>query len=188
MRRSGFKSKLANGGAAAPRVRSFPTPTPGAFRSGAQVQSSVVSVPKHVALRNAELLRLAKGEPCMLAIPGVCNADPSTSVQCHSNLLAHGKGKGIKAHDCCSFSGCSSCHLWLDQNPKPSYEEKKAATMQALARQIDRWQQWRKSGGHKTMHAEWALIRLQEIHASNPDAFAKIVVDSLYVVHLELLQ
>lgn len=58
--------------------------------------------------------RAARGEPCTLCIPGVCNYDTETSVWCHSNRLEHGKGMGIKAHDIYGCIGCSACHAFLD--------------------------------------------------------------------------
>lgn len=32
----------------------------------------------------------------------------------HSNLSEHGKGKGLKAHDCFFAALCTYCHHWLD--------------------------------------------------------------------------
>lgn len=32
----------------------------------------------------------------------------------HSNLPEHGKGVGLKAHDCFHAALCPSCHRWLD--------------------------------------------------------------------------
>lgn len=32
----------------------------------------------------------------------------------HSNWAAHGKGKGLKSHDCFWAALCSACHRWLD--------------------------------------------------------------------------
>lgn len=58
--------------------------------------------------------RSAKGEACTLMIPGVCNHDPATTVLCHSNALADGKGLGLKAPDTAACYGCSACHDVLD--------------------------------------------------------------------------
>lgn len=65
--------------------------------------------------RNEKLLRLAKGAPCLLNIPNVCCGDQATTVACHSNQIIHGKGTGIKAHDCYISFGCFACHRALDQ-------------------------------------------------------------------------
>lgn len=65
---------------------------------------------------------LCRGQPCYLQIPGRCTGaahDP-----CHSNQAAHGKGKGLKAHDVYTVPGCRSCHNELDQGMRYTREEK----------------------------------------------------------------
>ncbi|WP_288365605.1 DUF1364 domain-containing protein [uncultured Marinobacter sp.] len=52
----------------------------------------------------------AKGQPCLVRIPGVCNGDPSTVVLAHLN----GAGIGTKAGDHEGAYACSACHAWLD--------------------------------------------------------------------------
>lgn len=76
--------------------------------------------------RSKALLDLARGQPCQMRVPGVCNYDDSTTVSAHSNNSVHGHGRGIKAHDCFTADACSACHAWLDQG-KASREEKDAA-------------------------------------------------------------
>ena len=56
-----------------------------------------MSYPKKPRQRNPTLLNMAKGEPCLLRVPGVCNGDSDTTVAAHSNQSAHGKGKAMKA-------------------------------------------------------------------------------------------
>ena len=74
------------------------------------------------------LVALAKDAPCMLRIPKVCNGNPATTVWCHSNQDRHGKGKGLKSHDCFGAFGCSACHDWIDNKvPNIPHEEKVAA-------------------------------------------------------------
>jgi hypothetical protein len=64
--------------------------------------------------------RSAKGQECTLRIPGVCNRNPETTVLCHSNWLADGKGMGLKAPDTAAAFGCSACHDVLDgRRPRP---------------------------------------------------------------------
>ena len=60
--------------------------------------------------RNPKLLNLANGAPCQL-----CNTQDDTVVAAHSNSLADGKGKGIKAHDYRIASLCYKCHQEIDQ-------------------------------------------------------------------------
>lgn len=86
--------------------------------------------------RNPKLLRLSRGKPCMARIPGVCNANPETTVAAHSNSLRHGKGKGIKAHDCFAAWMCSACHTEVDQSPRLSREERQEIWQLAFERTI----------------------------------------------------
>ena len=51
----------------------------------------------------------------MIQIPNICNGNPETTVAAHSNELRHGKGMGIKAHDCFIAWACNSCHAEIDQ-------------------------------------------------------------------------
>lgn len=62
----------------------------------------------------------AKGEECTIRLPGVCNFDPATTVLCHSNESADGKGMGLKASDERAAYGCSACHDVVDgRRPRP---------------------------------------------------------------------
>lgn len=54
----------------------------------------------------------ARGEECTLRFPEVCNWNPETTVFCHSNRQADGKGMGMKAR--IGAYGCSACHDVLD--------------------------------------------------------------------------
>lgn len=65
--------------------------------------------------RSPALLALAKGAPCLIAVPGVCRGNFETVVACHSNWLEHGKGVGLKAHDCFIAFGCQECHNAIDK-------------------------------------------------------------------------
>jgi hypothetical protein len=68
----------------------------------------------------------ARNEECTIRLPMVCNYDISTTVLCHSNELADGKGMGLKAPDEYAAYGCSACHDVVDgRAPRPeglSYE------------------------------------------------------------------
>lgn len=66
--------------------------------------------------------KLCKGQPCYLRIPGICTGQAQDP--CHSNQAAHGKGKGIKAHDYYTLPGCRACHNELDQGMRYSRIEK----------------------------------------------------------------
>jgi len=73
--------------------------------------------------RSKRLLDAARGQECMVRIPNVCNNNPETVVAAHSNQLKHGKGGGLKAHDCYVAWACYACHAELDQG-KMRYEQK----------------------------------------------------------------
>lgn len=63
--------------------------------------------------RSTPIRRAARGQDCTLRL-AVCNFDPDTTVLCHSNFLADGKGMGLKAPDTAAAFGCSACHDVLD--------------------------------------------------------------------------
>ena len=70
--------------------------------------------------RSTPIRRAARGQDCTLRLD-VCNFDPDTTVLCHSNFLADGKGMGLKAPDTAAAFGCSACHDVLDgRRPRPT--------------------------------------------------------------------
>jgi hypothetical protein len=80
--------------------------------------------------------KAARNQECTLRFPA-CNYDIQTTVLCHSNLLEHGKGAGLKAPDTSAAFGCSSCHDLLDGRVKRpvdfSYELMIARFKEAIA-------------------------------------------------------
>lgn len=78
-------------------------------------------------------LALCRGQPCYLAIPGVCLGGRET-VPCHSNQQRDGKGMGLKAHDVYSVPGCMACHRETDQGRRFNRAEKFALWDAAYAR------------------------------------------------------
>lgn len=90
--------------------------------------------------RDDNLLKLAKGEKCLLQIADDCLGDEgSTTVAAHSNLMAHGKGKGLKAEDCYTVWACHRCHSLFDQGGSFSRKIKEDLFFEALLRQIEEW-------------------------------------------------
>lgn len=90
--------------------------------------------------RDPDLLKLAKGEKCLLQVSDQClGEEGSTTVAAHSNLMAHGKGKGLKAEDCFTVWACHKCHTIFDQGGSFSREEKNDLFYEALLRQIEEW-------------------------------------------------
>jgi len=65
--------------------------------------------------RNPKILKSAKGAGCTIHSPW-CNGDSNTTVAAHSNFQEHGKGRGIKSHDCFVAHACGGCHDWLDKS------------------------------------------------------------------------
>lgn len=101
MARSGFKTRYSASNAATVPVK-----------PRKRMKSSR---PKMTPMRMA-----ARDQECTIRLPEVCNYDPSTSVLCHDNRLASGKGMGLKAPDTAAAIGCSSCHDVLDgRRPRP---------------------------------------------------------------------
>lgn len=93
--------------------------------------------PKEMPLRDDALLQMAKGKPCMLLVPGVCNHRTDTTVACHEN---QNKGMAIKASDEKSVWGCFACHTWYDTGTAPR-AQKRQAFMEAHLRQVLAWRQ-----------------------------------------------
>lgn len=70
--------------------------------------------------KSSPIRKSAKGEECTIRLPMVCNYDTTTTVLCHSNKLADGKGMGLKAPDTRAAYGCSACHDVVDGRvPRP---------------------------------------------------------------------
>lgn len=58
----------------------------------------------------SKLTESAKGQECLIRVPGVCNYDPSTTVLAHLN----GGGMGMKHNDLFGSFACSDCHNFVD--------------------------------------------------------------------------
>lgn len=112
--------------------------------------------------RNPHLLSMARGRPCLI-LSRLCNQDTSTTVAAHSNLLAHGKGRGRKADDCYSVWACARCHTWLDSSYDADFSDKESAFQAALVAQVDEWKAIADSAASSPKDraaAQWALVRL----------------------------
>ena len=79
-------------------------------RSPMSASSSRRSTIKSKAPKPSKIRLSAKGEQCLVRVPGVCNLDSATVVLAHLN----GAGVGMKNPDWKSAYACSSCHEWLD--------------------------------------------------------------------------
>jgi hypothetical protein len=65
-----------------------------------------------VKVRSKALRQSAKGQPCSVRIPGVCNHDKGTTVLAHVNFGGH--GMGTKESDLSACFACSNCHDAID--------------------------------------------------------------------------
>ncbi|CAN7454456.1 DUF1364 domain-containing protein [Variovorax paradoxus] len=129
------------------------------------------AVPKTAPQRNPSLLAMARGQRCLLQVPGVCRPDPATTVACHSNQSVHGKAGARKADDQWHVYGCDACHRWLDQGPAPAAEkiERFAAAhrwMAAIWQDIVAGMQ--PATPRERRAAEWALERVAASYKATP--------------------
>jgi hypothetical protein len=65
-----------------------------------------------------KLRKLAKGQNCMVRIPGICNRNPETVVLAHLN----GAGWSLKQPDLLGAWCCSDCHDAVDGRSKKYLE------------------------------------------------------------------
>lgn len=78
-----------------------------------------------MSYRNRRLLDTAYQFPCMLRFD--CCEGGDAGEPAHSNQSKHGKGGGMKAHDCFFVPACRSCHVRLDQGGDMTLEERREA-------------------------------------------------------------
>jgi hypothetical protein len=89
--------------------------------------------------RSRDLLNLCYEFDCLLRIDSVCTG--GTGEPCHANWPEHGKGAGMKAHDCYAVPGCRACHMALDQGSKLSGEQRKDIWLRAFWKYLPQlWQ------------------------------------------------
>lgn len=115
-RKSSLKQKSPMKAAAKPMARGA-----GIKRAAKSTKAPAArSTLKSKGPRMTPIRKAARGQDCMMGIPGACNHDPATTVLCHSPFLADGRGMGLKAPDEKACFGCSACHDVLDgRRPRP---------------------------------------------------------------------
>lgn len=150
---------------AAERVKSVAQPLKGPVRYAQPANDPVMAMPKTVPQRNRFLLDMAKGQTCLLRVPGVCNQDPRTTVACHSNWLEHGKAGARKADDHWHVWGCSACHTWLDQG-RAHHQEKRRVFDGAFAWMVSIWRDiasgMQPATPRERKAVQWALDKIQQ--------------------------
>lgn len=102
------------------------------------------AIPKEPRERNATLLDMARGKPCLLRSP-ICVPDPLTTVACHGAGVANGKGLGYKLSDFWTVQGCAQCNHYTDAYKDATADEKKAVFDRGHVRQIEVWREVIKS-------------------------------------------
>jgi hypothetical protein len=66
--------------------------------------------------------KAAKGQQCMVRIPGVCNGNPETTVLAHYRLAGY-CGAGTKPDDLMGAYACSACHDECDRRTAFTHTE-----------------------------------------------------------------
>jgi hypothetical protein len=59
------------------------------------------------------LRNLARGQDCLIRVPGYCLFMPETVVLCHYRLMGV-SGAGMKSPDLLGAYGCAACHAVVD--------------------------------------------------------------------------
>lgn len=76
--------------------------------------------PKSVTYRNQRIRDSARGEECLVRLPGVCTHDSAMTIWSHYRGGAGGKGGALKADDLAGAYCCTACDAVYDgQRPPP---------------------------------------------------------------------
>jgi hypothetical protein len=70
----------------------------------------------------------AKGKPCLIRLPRICNGRNETTVLCHERVSGF-SGAGLKSPDFFAAWGCSACHDVVDGRVDAglTYDERRLA-------------------------------------------------------------
>lgn len=167
LKRTPFKRKGAPPSATVEKVcKPITVRDPSLFRLPRQIESACASIEISPRRENSALRDFARGQPCLLLVPGHCTGDKATTVGCHSNWSEHGKGKSRKADDHYMVWGCMGCHGWLDQG-NARQNEKRAIFDDALVRQVAEYKKALKCTSlpkRFQQAVKWALEELASDH------------------------
>lgn len=84
----------------------------------AQISDSAKPVEKPTAHRGQHIRDSARGEECLVRLPG-CYGGTEHTIWSHYRGGAGGKGMGLKAHDICGAYACTHCDAVYDgQRPR----------------------------------------------------------------------
>jgi hypothetical protein len=84
----------------------------------------------------------AKGQVCLVRIPGVCTHDSETTVLAHLN----GGGMGMKQPDIFGCFACNNCHSAIDRRFKTDYTPEQLLLFHYHA--VHRTQRWWLENGY----------------------------------------
>lgn len=129
LRRSSFKQPTRP-----PRVRTPAVPIPPEWRRGVIVPCGAAPAepqPKRGHIRSPALIKACREIPCQH-----CGCQDGTVVAAHSNELAHGKGRSVKASDEFVASLCFRCHEDIDQGSRLRKAERQAIWRAAHGRTV----------------------------------------------------
>jgi len=133
------------------------------FAPASRADGAGEACPKSPRLENPNLLKLARGKPCLLLSP-ICQGGTGTTVACHGAGVANGKGMGYKVSDFLTVWGCHSCNHYTDAYNGATKEQKQAVFEAGHRRQVIEWQ--RIVGDmsftpRERAAAHWALLLLE---------------------------
>ncbi len=79
----------------------------------------------------------ARGRPCQVRLPGICNNNPETTVLAHIRI-AGTSGTGYKPADLCATWCCSACHDVIDKRVRTDLcpDFVKACAMEGVLRTL----------------------------------------------------
>lgn len=74
-----------------------------------------------MTVRSIKIRESARGEECLVRIPGVCSFDPAKTIASHYRGSAGGKGMTHKASDLAIAYACTDCDAVYDgQRQRPA--------------------------------------------------------------------
>jgi Protein of unknown function (DUF1364) len=78
----------------------------------------------------SNLREAARGQICLIRVPGVCSFNPEETVLCHYRL-SDLCGMGLKPIDIIGAWGCSPCHAAVDGRIKTGFSHEALRLMHA---------------------------------------------------------
>lgn len=82
---------------------------------------------------------LARGQSCLIRVPGFCSHDPEQVVLCHVRMVEI-PSKNFPGRDLLAAFGCSPCHMVVDGQTRTRYTHDECRLM--LLEGVMRTQAW----------------------------------------------